>query len=327
MQPLISIIIPVYKIEKFIDKCIKSIISQTYRNLEIILVDDGSPDKCPSICDKYAKIDNRIKVIHKPNGGLSDARNAGIDICKGDYIGFVDGDDYISENMYEHLLDHCIKCNADMSICGIYAIDEDYSNLSIYNPMIYKETILSNIQALNHLFLTFDVNFEVAWNKLYKRNLFFNKDNIRYPYGKLHEDTYTTYKLLYYANNIAVFNEPLYYYVQRSGSIMKRIPSVSQIMDRAVSANETISFIKNNNIPLIQEVTAYAARRYSSSLDLLIKNPKLDKAAYKNLRNMLLDLETYLKNNKYISKKFIIKFYLIKSGLYPLYKKLISLFR
>ncbi len=327
MQPLISIIIPVYKIEKFIDKCIKSIISQTYRNLEIILVDDGSPDKCPSICDKYAKIDNRIKVIHKPNGGLSDARNAGIDICKGDYIGFVDGDDYISENMYEHLLDHCIKCNADMSICGIYAIDEDYSNLSIYNPMIYKETILSNIQALNHLFLTFDVNFEVAWNKLYKRNLFFNKDNIRYPYGKLHEDTYTTYKLLYYANNIAVFNEPLYYYVQRSGSIMKRIPSVSQIMDRAVSANETISFIKNNNIPLIQEVTAYAARRYSSSLDLLIKNPKLDKAAYKNLRNMLLDLETYLKNNKYISKKFIIKFYLIKSGLYPLYKKLISIIR
>ena len=193
--------------------------------------------------------------------------------------------------------------------------------------MIYKETILSNIQALNHLLLTFDVNFEVAWNKLYKRNLFFNKDNIRYPYGKLHEDTYTTYKLLYYANNIAVFNEPLYYYVQRNGSIMKRIPSVSQIMDRAVSANETISFIKNNNIPLIQEVTAYAARRYSSSLDLLIKNPKLDKAAYKNLRNMLLDLETYLKNNKYISKKFIIKFYLIKSGLYPLYKKLISIIR
>ena len=126
-----------------------------------------------------------------------------------------------------------------MSICGIYAIDEDYSNLSIYNPMIYKETILSNIQALNHLFLTFDVNFEVAWNKLYKRDLFFNKDNIRYPYGKLHEDTYTTYKLLYYANTIAVFNEPLYYYVQRSGSIMKRIPSVSQIMDRAVSVSYT----------------------------------------------------------------------------------------
>lgn len=321
MQPLISIIIPVYKIEKFIDKCIKSIISQTYRNLEIILVDDGSPDKCPGICDKYAKIDNRIKVIHKPNGGLSDARNAGIDICKGDYIGFVDGDDYISENMYEHLLEHCIKYNADIAICGIYAIDEDYNNLSIYNPMIYNQITLSNIQALRHLFLTFDVNFEVAWNKLYKRDLFFNKDNIRYPYGKLHEDTYTTYKLLYYANNIAVFNEPLYYYVQRNGSIMKRIPSVSQIMDRALSAKEAVNFIKNNNIPLIKEVTSYAARRYSSSLDLLIKNPKLDKAAYKNLRNMMLDLETYLKNNKYISKKFIIKLYLIKLGLYPLYKK------
>lgn len=321
MQPLISIIIPVYKIEKFIDKCINSIISQTYQNLEIILVDDGSPDNCPNICDKYAKMDNRIKVIHKPNGGLSDARNAGIDICKGDYIGFVDGDDYISENMYEHLLEHCIKYNADIAICGIYAIDEDYNNLSIYNPMIYNQITLSNIQALRHLFLTFDVNFEVAWNKLYKRDLFFNKDNIRYPYGKLHEDTYTTYKLLYYANNIAVFNEPLYYYVQRNGSIMKRIPSVSQIMDRALSAKEAVNFINNNNIPLNQEVTSYAARRYSSSLDLLIKNPKLDKAAYKNLRNMMLDLETYLKNNKYISKKFIIKLYLIKLGLYPLYKK------
>lgn len=319
MQPLISIIIPVYKIEKFIDKCIKSIISQTYRNLEIILVDDGSPDNCPSICDEYAKIDNRIKVIHKSNGGLSDARNAGIDICKGDYIGFVDSDDYISENMYEHLLEHCIKYNADMSICGIYAINEDYSNPSIYNPMIYKETTLSNIEALRHLFLTFDVNFEVAWNKLYKRHLFFNKDNIRYPYGKLHEDTYTTYKLLYYANNIAVFNEPLYYYVQRSGSIMKRTPSVSQIMDRAISANEAISFIKENNIPLIQEVTAYAARRYSSSLDLLITRPKLDKSSYNNLRSMLYALKDDLKNNKYISKRFIIKFYLIKLGLYPLF--------
>ena len=115
-QPLVSIIVPIYKVEPYLRRCLDSIVNQSYTNLEIILVDDGSPDNCPQICDEYASKDNRIKVIHKKNGGLSDARNAGLDICKGEYISFVDSDDWVDEKYIETLLDLAIKENVDIAI-------------------------------------------------------------------------------------------------------------------------------------------------------------------------------------------------------------------
>ena len=118
-NPKISVIVPVYKVEKYLDRCVESIVNQTYKNLEIILVDDGSPDNCPVMCDEWAEKDERIRVIHKENGGLADARNAGMNIATGDYIGFVDSDDWIEPNMYEVLLKNALKYDADISRCGL----------------------------------------------------------------------------------------------------------------------------------------------------------------------------------------------------------------
>ncbi|MBR1540013.1 MAG: glycosyltransferase [Clostridia bacterium] len=124
-EELISIIVPVYKVEKYLDKCINSIVSQTYKNLEVILVDDGSPDSCGKMCDEWTQKDTRIKVIHKENGGLSDARNFGLDCAKGKYIQFVDSDDYIEKDMIEFLYKNLKENNADISICSNYMVDEE----------------------------------------------------------------------------------------------------------------------------------------------------------------------------------------------------------
>ena len=120
----ISVIIPVYNVEEYLDKCVTSVLNQTYKNLEIILVDDGSPDNCPKMCDEWAKKDKRIKVVHKKNGGLSDARNSGIEVCTGEYIGFVDSDDYIDKQMYKELLKRIESTNSDMVMCGINCVND-----------------------------------------------------------------------------------------------------------------------------------------------------------------------------------------------------------
>lgn len=130
-QPKISVIVPVYKVENFLDRCVESIVGQTYENLEIILVDDGSPDNCPSMCDKWAEKDRRIKVIHKENGGVSSARNAALDIVSGDYIGFVDSDDWIDPGMYEFLYENSQKYDADISYCGTFYNYEDGTQVAI----------------------------------------------------------------------------------------------------------------------------------------------------------------------------------------------------
>ena len=128
MNPLISVIVPVYKVEKYLDECVQSIINQTYRNLEIILVDDGSPDLCPAICDKYAEIDKRVVVIHKQNGGFCSARNAALTIAKGDYIGFVDSDDFIANTMYEELLSACQDNNVGLAYSNYFSVVNENIN-------------------------------------------------------------------------------------------------------------------------------------------------------------------------------------------------------
>lgn len=213
MQPLVSIIVPVYKVEPYLRRCLDSIVNQTYTNLEIILVEDGSPDDCPQICDEYAARDKRIVVIHKENGGLSDARNAGLDICKGGYISFVDSDDWVDETYIETLLDLSIKENADI------AIGENIRTEGCSKPT--KKNITINAchskEALKHLFSQNHIAFTVSWGKLYKKNLF---STLRFPKGKYHEDEFTTYILFYKSKKIVYTSEILYYYYQRADSIV-----------------------------------------------------------------------------------------------------------
>jgi len=213
--PLISVIIPIYQVEKYIKTCIDSIIHQTYFNLEIILVDDGSLDNCGTICDNYLSQDSRIKVIHKKNGGLSDARNVAIDIANGEYITFIDSDDFVSPNHINTLYSLICKYRVTLSISQFKNYKEG-DDLYIRQP-IEREIYLDFQNAIKTML--YQRKFETsAWGKLYKSDLFDN--GIRYPKGLLYEDLPTTYKLIQKANYVAVTNQITYYYLLRNNSII-----------------------------------------------------------------------------------------------------------
>ncbi len=214
---LISVIVPVYKVEPYLDRCVASIVAQTYKNLEIILVDDGSPDNCPQMCDAWAKKDDRIKVIHKQNGGLSDARNAGMAAARGEFIGFVDADDYISPDMYEQLCSHLINDDSDIAACDFLAF-ADETEINDDSCPIPKSHTASAHEAMSDI--VNNRNFRaVAWNKLYRKDLL---DGMLFEVGKLHEDEFFTYKVIDRAKQLVYVDRPLYFYRQRPESIMTR---------------------------------------------------------------------------------------------------------
>ena len=214
---LISIIVPIYNVEKYLKKCIESIINQTYKNIEIILVDDGSPDNCGIICDEYSQKDKRIIVIHKENGGLSDARNKGIDIAKGDYLTFIDSDDFVNIDYIEKLYNSIKLNNTKLAQCGISKVNE---NNEIIEKLNYDENyIKTSHEILNELYGKHLIENVVVWNKMYAKELF---KNIRFAVGKIHEDEFTTYKLIYYSKNVAIVSDSLYNYRQNNASIMGR---------------------------------------------------------------------------------------------------------
>lgn len=211
---LISIIVPVYKVEKYLDNCIESIVNQTYKNLEIILVDDGSPDSCPKMCDDWAKNDDRIRVIHKENGGLSDARNAGLKIATGEYIGFVDSDDCIAEEMYEKLLNAIIEDESDIAACDIEMIFDDRSKNVVMTPKI--RLVLNGSEA-EEAIITEKILKQPVWYKLYKKSVI---NNIMFEFGKLHEDVFWSYQVIGNANKVSIIDYVGYFYYQRLNSIM-----------------------------------------------------------------------------------------------------------
>ncbi|MEE0898037.1 MAG: glycosyltransferase [Acutalibacteraceae bacterium] len=215
-MPLISIIVPVYNVEKYLERCVGSIISQTYENLEIILVNDGSPDKSGEICDTFAKIDSRIEVYHKENGGLSDARNFGVEHSSGEYVAFIDSDDYIAPNYIEYLLSLIKKYNADISACYM---TETYGDTADYrtNDEFQNEQLLTGKEACLKLFGNLYSVLVTAWGKLYRSDIV--KKYI-FPVGKIHEDEATTCKYYYEATRVAVGNRCLYAYYQNPKGIM-----------------------------------------------------------------------------------------------------------
>ncbi len=243
-NPLISIVVPVYKVEKYLEHCVNSILNQTFKDFELILVDDGSPDRCPELCDEMAKKDSRIVVIHKTNGGLSDARNKGIDIAKGKYIGFVDSDDYIACDMYEKLYNNLVQNNADVAMCAAYNIyDDDFEH---YKYDEGKTSIFLKDDILKALYSKKLNNF--AWNKLYKRELF---QNIRYPYGKIYEDLFTTYKLFGQAESVVLDPSKMYYYRIRKDSIMGKARKVINT-DKFEAYHEIVKYLDEK--PEIQDM-------------------------------------------------------------------------
>lgn len=242
MCPIVSVIVPIYKVENYLQKCIDSICKQTYKQLEIILVDDGSPDSCGKICDDSAEKDARIIVIHKENGGLSSARNAGLNIAKGEYISFVDADDTIHPQFIEILIALCIQYDCDIAQCDFLAVTENSLKLPLNSQQSIK--LYNNRQAIHELCRAGEsVKYNVAWNKVYKQELF--KD-VRYPLGRIHEDEFTTYLLLWKAKRIAVTNQYMYYYLQRATSLMGTSFSIERL-DLLDALKKRLLFLENNN--------------------------------------------------------------------------------
>lgn len=218
-NPLVSIIVPVYNVENYLKRCLDSVIRQTYKNLQIILVDDGSVDMSGIICDRYAEFDARIRVLHTSNGGVAAARNQGLAIASGDLISFVDPDDWIEPNMIESLIEG-VNLGADMAICGFYT---NYSGEEIpdgyrYGWKFEKEKVLLDMtKGMNTLLSDEIPNF--LWNKIYKRELFEQAKPIRFPIGVNYEDVAVMYLLVHRCHKIAFQQAPLYHYVYRSTGI------------------------------------------------------------------------------------------------------------
>lgn len=210
---LVSVIVPVYKVEKELTRCLDSILSQTYKNLEILIVDDGSPDRCPQICDTYAKKDHRIKVFHKENGGLSSARNYAIERASGDYIAFIDSDDWVEDNFIELLLNNLLKEQADLSIVGyIFAWD---SGKVQGNTIGNEYEVMNTEQAIRELFIQKKFQCMVC-TKLYKKELF---NQVRFPEGKLFEDIAIGLDIFKQCHKVVFDGQQKYYYFQRADSI------------------------------------------------------------------------------------------------------------
>ena len=214
MDQLISVIVPIFKVEKYLARCVESLINQTYKNIEIILVNDGSPDHCPKMCDDYALKDNRIKVVHKKNGGLSDARNAGMAVVTGELISFIDSDDYISADFFEVMYKAMTSEKSDIVECSVVKFYED-NHFDDYSD---NEEILSysTVEAMSAL-ISEKTFHQHVWNKLYKKELV---KNVPYVVGKLNEDEFWTYQIFGKAKKVTKINKTMYYYFQRSDSIM-----------------------------------------------------------------------------------------------------------
>lgn len=236
MGEIISVIVPVYKVKPYLNQCVESILAQTYMNLEVILVDDGSPDQCPALCDTWAKKDSRIKVIHKKNGGLSDARNAGMKIATGAYIGFVDSDDWIDPKMYQLLYDEMQKTNSDIAACGVQMVWED-GNIRMLT--CNGNVVLDNKQAMEALIEESWLK-QPVWYKLYKRSIL---EGIPFAVGKCHEDVFWSYQPLARAKKVCVIDTPCYFYRQRADSIMGEKFSVKRL-DGLEAMEQRIEFLK-----------------------------------------------------------------------------------
>ena len=240
MEPLISVIVPVYNVEAYLGRCVDSLLAQTYPNLEIVLVDDGSPDGCPGICDAYAKKDARVRVIHQENVGLSGARNAGIDASKGAYLAFVDSDDYVATDFVRSLYDLLTETECAISQCGFaYVQGEPLRSPKSRDYRVYRgESLLRQLYGPEEE----ATRFVVAWNKLYKRELF---DKIRYPLGRIHEDEATTYRLFHEGKKLAYTDRALYgYYTDNTGSITA--VSSGKRLQWLTAHEERIAFFEEN---------------------------------------------------------------------------------
>ena len=309
--PKISVIVPVYKVEPYLDHCIQSIVNQTYKNLEIILVDDGSPDGCPQICDEWAERDSRIMVLHKENGGLSDARNAGMKVATGELMGFIDSDDWIESDMYELLYQHLHNDDADISACGVEMVWEDETPSK---PLTAAGTyVLTKEEAMKAIVEESWLK-QPVWYKLYKTDLI---RQIPFAVGKCHEDVFWSYQVIAAANKITVFDKLCYHYLQRAGSIMGASFSMKR-MDSLIAKSERQIFIESYfpTISAISLVCFYFDSMYLGQLALRSASSDVISEVFTVLFNIIKRHPIFMSGIK--SQSFSHKCWLIMFSCFPM---------
>ncbi|MDR7073361.1 glycosyltransferase [Fictibacillus barbaricus] len=293
MRPVLSIVVPIYKVENYLENCINSILSQTYSDFELILVNDGSPDNCGEICEYYKRKDKRVKIIHKENGGVSSARNKGIEISKGEYIAFVDPDDTIEPNMYEVLLENALHLNADIVVCPIKTINVEtstYSTSSIWkntNSVIGKKAIEDYIIPSILKNKTFSLVSSV--NKLYRKSLF---NSFKFEEHKHHsEDARLNFKFLTITNNLVFVEQPLYNYYKHKRESLTQIFR-ENFYDYIVDNKKLLIEICNSY--KLKDYTIYVKNHYTSVtlsyIQEVVKSPLTINEKYKIISTILNDI-------------------------------------
>lgn len=300
---LVSIVVPVYNVEKYVEKCLESLILQSYKDLEIIVVDDGSTDNSGRICDEFSRKDKRIKVFHKKNGGLSSARNFGLKRTSGEFITFIDSDDFVDKSFVGKMIS-VFSDDVDIVECG-------------YNNILPEACIMTGKEATIKLLIEQENLEMVAWNKLYRRSLFL-KNDILYPEGKKFEDTLTTYKLFAMANKVAMIGESLYNYIERDGSITKSENFLKRLEARECAAKEAILYLGFDNDLLKAAKVSEMLAKYAY-MDAAIKG-KINNEYYIKNKKWILENKKQYKQNEYITSK--LRFYnlLCKLNLYKIFR-------
>ena len=304
MGAKISVIVPIYNVEKYLGECIESIINQTYKNLEIILIDDGSTDNSYKICEQYKSIDDRIKVIHKMYGGVSQARNTALEIATGEFISFIDSDDWINLKFYEIMMKNMIKYDSDIVVCNFNYVYKD----KIKNRNIEETIRIFNKEEAMREIIEEGLIYSVVWGKLYKTKLI---DNIKFKENKINEDEFFTYKICAKAKRIVYIPETLYQYRQRPNSIMSNY-SVKRL-DGVEALYERMEFIKSEFPKLYSEDKLLFCYTCIYHYQMLLINNIVDKKAKntlikyrKSIDFSLKDFIKYsLKDNVYICLSWI----------------------
>ena len=317
---MISVIVPVYKVEPWLGECVDSILGQTFRDFELILVDDGSPDNCPAICDEYARADSRVRVIHKENGGLSSARNAGLDMARGEYISFVDSDDWIHPEMLETMVSKLRQTDSDMAICGVESVYTDGAS-PVAHPL--TDAVLSQEEMVDNL-ATQAWYYIVAWNKVYRRKIF---ETLRYPEGYIHEDAAVIHRVIGACWRFVLIETPFYFYRQTSGSIMRQDISI-QRSDNLTALADRLHYACQKKW---ENVSAITAKRYVHMFfDYYFRFPRTAENE-KYFRRMEASLKTALPHllragNVSLSHKVYLIMIRVHPGLYGAFRTIISKF-
>ena len=291
-MPKLSIIVPVYKVEQYIHKCVDSILNQTFKDFELILVDDGSPDNCGAICDEYALKDERVRVIHKENGGLSDARNFGLKEAKGEYVSFIDSDDWLDLDLYSDVLGYADEHNLDVVCFDVYEVKGDkikYHNRFNENKVFIGEYALYKI-------LTDEID-NSACDKVYKRALW---DGVEFPVGRSFEDVATTYKVFHKSELIGYYKRAFYYYVKREGSIVATSFNAVKRYDYFVGYKDRYEFAQEYCVNAIEKCKMFAVRAGISVITADVAGcGKINKVVKEELLKFLNDIG----NVKFLNRK------------------------